>query len=221
MEIDKKPVIGYIPSGSTNDFAGALELSENVLENCRTIVEGKPFTYDIGRFNGDRYFNYIAAFGAFTEVSYETPQVSKNSLGYFAYVIEGMKRLPFNQKHHAKITLNNEVIEDDFLYVSVSNSFSIGGLAFPAKENVNLADGLFEVLIIKAPNNVIDVQSTITRLMAHDFTTPDVRLIQSSKVSFEFDKEVAWTVDGEFGGSEIKADFEVVPKAITIMVPAK
>lgn len=219
MQLPSKPLLGYLPCGSTNDFAATLGLGRELMDDCRAITKGEPFCYDIGSFNGERYFNYIAAFGAFTEVSYTTSQAAKNSLGYLAYIIEGVKHLPFDCKYHAKITLDDTVIEDDFLYGAFSNSLSVGGIHLGDNLTVKLNDGIFETLLIRAPRNVIEMQNTVGKLLSRDFSSEEVRLIRAQYATFEFDEPIAWTLDGEAGGSCTHCSVGVVPSAITIMRP--
>ncbi|MEG1932035.1 MAG: YegS/Rv2252/BmrU family lipid kinase [Pygmaiobacter sp.] len=219
MQLAKRPVLGYLPSGSTNDFASNLGLGKDLLEDCNIITHGVPFTYDIGLFHENRYFNYVAAIGAFTDVSYSTPQETKNALGYFAYIIEGIKRLPFNTKYHAKITLDTETIEDDYLYAAISNSFSVGGMDLSGHAQIHLDDGLFELLLIKAPQNILDLQVILGKLMTRDFSGPLVRLLHTTAVNFEFDTAVPWTLDGEFGGAWQNCSISIVQKAIAILCP--
>lgn len=215
-----KPVLGYLPSGSTNDFASNIGLGKDLLADCRAIVSGEPFTYDIGLFGEDRHFNYVAAIGAFTEVSYSTPQEAKNALGYLAYVMEAIRHLPFNTRYHAKVELDGETVEDDFLYASVSNSLSVGGMDLSAGAGVDLDDGVFEVLLVKAPATLLALQATLGKMMGRDFSGPEVRLLHTTRARFTFDKDVPWTLDGEFGGSHQSCDIRVLPREITIMRPA-
>lgn len=215
-----KPLLGYLPSGSTNDFASNLGLGKSLMADCRAIVKGQPFTYDIGLFCGAQHFNYVAAIGAFTEISYSTPQEAKNSLGYLAYVMEGIKHLPFNTHYHAVIELDNGVVvEDNFLYASVSNSLSIGGMDIAETAGVELNDGLFEVLLVKAPANIVELQVTLGKMMGRDFSGPEVQLFHTANAKFTFDEEVPWTLDGEFGGNHRVCTLSVLPQEITIMRP--
>ena len=119
--------IGYIPSGSTNDFAASLKLSTSVMQAARDIVDGQPVSYDVGRF-GDRYFSYVASFGAFTKASYSTPQSVKNALGHTAYVLEGINELSQLRQEHVRMEIDGDVIEDDFIFGAISNSTSVGGI---------------------------------------------------------------------------------------------
>lgn len=218
MSLPQKPLLGYLPSGSTNDFAANLGLGKALMDDCDAVVHGKPFAYDIGLFAGKRYFNYVAAIGAFTEVSYTTPQELKNTLGYLAYVIEAVKHLPFNTRYHAEIEFSGgRKIEGTYLYASVSNSLSMGGMDLAQKAGVKLDDGEFEVLLIKAPDNLLELQTIVTRLMTQDFRHPEVQLFHTDLMRFTFDEDVPFTLDGEFGGKHRVCEIRVLPKEITIM----
>ena len=216
MQMERPPVFGYLPSGSTNDFARSLGLPQKIEDGCADIVEGSPFFYDIGAFN-DRYFNYVAAFGAFTDVSYLTAQNDKNALGHLAYLIEGVKRLPIGQHFPAKVECGSESWVGDYLYVAVSNSTSVGGIQLGRPEKVRLDDGKFEVLLIKAPANVAETSAIAGKLLTREFDGDFVRLIRTDSIRFTFTENTAWTLDGEFGGEVREADIRVCPRALGIL----
>ncbi|MCI6640415.1 MAG: diacylglycerol kinase family lipid kinase [Pygmaiobacter massiliensis] len=218
--LKRRPLLGYLPFGSTNDFATNLGLGKGLAADCAAILHGVPFSYDLGQFGQNQYFNYVAAIGAFTEVSYSTPQGEKNALGYLAYVMEAVRHLPFNTRYHAKVKLEDEMVEGDWLYASVSNSLSVGGMDLSASAGVQLDDGVFEVLLVRAPDNILGLQSILSRMMGRDFSGPDVRLFHTRHVVFEFDKPVPWTLDGEFGGEHQTGEITVLPRDITIMRPS-
>ena len=162
MKTDEKLPIGYLPTGSTNDFARGVGIPKSIIDAVQWIIDGKPFPCDIGSFN-DKFFTYIAAFGAFTEVTYETPQQVKNYLGHAAYILNGLTRLTSIRSYHMKITTETEVIEDDFIFGMVTNSSSIAGLL--SLNDFLLDDGLYEVTLIKTPNNPLDLQRIIHSLL--------------------------------------------------------
>ncbi len=211
----ENPLLGYIPVGSTNDFAASMGV-KNSYRTCRSIIEGEPYYYDIGKFNDD-YFNYVAAFGAFTAVSYATPQGLKNQLGHAAYIIEGLRHIPIGQYHSATVYANGKVYRDNYIYGSVSNSTSIGGLNIDIRQDIHMNDGLFEVVLIKAPQSPMDVQNIIAALLMQNYSGPYIKYFKTDKLRIEFDKETPWTLDGEFGGDIKKADISVIPKAIGLM----
>ena len=92
MKLEKRPPLGYLAQGSTNDFASSLHISKKPAAAAEAMVSAAPRQLDIGRWNG-RHFVYVASFGAFTKSSYTAPQAAKNALGHFAYILEGMKDL--------------------------------------------------------------------------------------------------------------------------------
>lgn len=209
--------IGYIPAGSTNDFGGSLHLPKNMIEAAENVVRGKNFPCDVGAFNND-IFVYIAAFGIFTEVSYETDQEIKNTLGHMAYVLEGMKRLPNVRPQHLKVTYDDKVIEDDFIFGMITNSVSVGGFKNITGKNVQLDDGVFEVTLIKFPKNPVELTQTMNSLVNRNIDTGTTYCFRTSSVRLESDEEIAWTLDGENGGSHKDVYIENRHRAVEIRV---
>lgn len=213
---EKRRPVGYIPAGSTNDFAGSLGLPKNMKEAARCITQKRPFACDIGEFN-ENYFVYIAAFGAFTDVSYQTKQEVKNVLGHLAYVLEGTKRL-FNLKsYHMKIHIGRERIEDDFIYGMVTNSQSVGGFKNITGKNVLLDDGVFEVTLIRTPKNPIELQEILTAILRQEMDHKLICTRKAACVFFESEEEIPWTLDGEFGGEHREVSVRNRMRAISIM----
>ena len=209
--------IGYIPAGSTNDFGGSLSLPKNMLRAARVIVSGNNYACDIGSFNGD-YFVYIAAFGLFTDVSYETAQDVKNVLGHMAYLLEGMKRLSAIRSYPMKVTYGDKVIEDDFIFGMVTNSQSVGGFKRITGKHVKLDDGVFEVTLIKRPKNPIELNNIMVSLLNRDIDSDAMYCFRAKKVLFESKEEVAWTRDGEYGGDHTQVTIVNRCKAVDIRV---
>lgn len=199
MKSDSKLPIGYIPAGSTNDFARGVGIPKNIIDAVQWIIDGKPYACDIGSFN-EKYFTYIAAFGAFTEVTYETPQQIKNYLGHAAYILNGLTRLNSIRSYHVKINADGEEFEDDFIFGMVTNSSSVAGLL--SLNDFLLDDGLYEVTLIKTPGNPLDLQKIIHSLLNIDIDidTAHIKSFRASNVYFECDEEIQWTIDGEYGG---------------------
>ena len=206
--------IGYIPAGSTNDFANSLKIPSNMKKAAQIVADGRLFGCDVGRFNDD-VFVYIAAFGIFTEVSYGTPQEMKNMLGHMAYILQGVKQLQNIKSYHLKVVYlledgNERTIEDDFIFGMVTNSYSVGGFKSIAgnvfKGNIALDDGLFEVTLIKVPRNPVELNSVLAALAIRNIDTDRMYSFKTSRLIVESEKEVAWTLDGEFGGNHKKAD---------------
>ena len=221
-----KTPIGYIPSGSTNDFAKTLKIPSTMRKAAELIARGKVFSCDVGRFNRD-VFVYVAAFGLFTEVSYETPQEMKNMLGHVAYFLEGVRQLTNIKSYLIKVTYVSEngeevVIEDDFIFGMVTNSHSVGGFKSIAgnvfKGKVDLNDGLFEVTLIKVPRNPVELNSILASLAIADIDTQYMYNFKSGKLTFESEEEVAWTLDGEYGGKHTKVELLNDKGAMDILV---
>lgn len=221
-----KTPIGYIPSGSTNDFAKTLKIPSTMRKAAELIARGKVLSCDVGRFNRD-VFVYIAAFGLFTEVSYETPQEMKNMLGHVAYLLEGVRQLTNIKSYLIKVTYvsetgEEEVIEDDFIFGMITNSHSVGGFKSIAgnvfKGKVDLNDGLFEVTLIKVPRNPVELNSILASLAVADIDTQYMYNFKSGKLTFESEEEVAWTLDGEYGGKHTKVELLNDKGAMDILV---
>lgn len=213
----KKIPIGYIPAGTTNDFASSLHISKNMLEAANTAVNGIPFACDIGGFNND-YFVYIAAFGLFTDVSYETDQKMKNILGHLAYVLEGTKKIFNIPSYRIKVTHDGETIEDDFIFGMVTNSRSVGGFRGIVGQNVAFDDGLFEVTLIKTPKTPMDLNEIVTALLVKQIDSNYMYSFRTNSIQFESEGDIPWTLDGEFGGEHDKVEVVNHKKALEIMV---
>ena len=212
--------LGYIPSGSTNDFANSLKLSKNVMQAAQDIINGKPNLYDIGCFNG-RYFSYIASFGAFTNifamVSYDTPQNLKNAFGHFAYVMESLKELPAIKPIHAKITAGDIVYEDDFIFGAVSNSTSVAGILTLDPEYVDLSDGLLEVFLVKNPTTPFELSKIALSCTLRQYDNETVRFFSAEKIEIETSSSVNWTIDGEYEQGAEKIVIENLKHAIKLI----
>ncbi len=226
MQSGFKTTIGYIPAGSTNDFANSLRIPSTVKKAAETVVNGTVFSCDVGRFNDD-VFVYIAAFGLFTEVSYGTRQEMKNMLGHMAYLLEGVKHLQNIKSYHLKVTSVSEngettVIEDNFVYGMVTNSYSVGGFKSIAgnvfKGKIALDDGLFEVTLIRTPKNPMELNSILAALAIQNIDTQYMYSFKSGRLVIESEEEIAWTLDGEFGGTHTEVTLTNEKRAMDIMV---
>ena len=209
--------IGYIPAGSTNDFAASLSLSNNVIQAARDIMEGSPIPLDIGTFNG-RMFSYVASFGAFTEASYATPQSVKNALGHLAYVLEGVKELANLHPAHLRLEANGKVYEDDYIYGAISNATSIGGILTMDPTQVDMNDGLFEVTLIHNPRDLFDLSEIVPALLSRQYdSTPMIEFFTASEMRVVTQGDVPWTLDGEFEKSAPEIEVKNVHSAIRLV----
>lgn len=214
-EAESSVPIGYIPAGSTNDFANSLFMPKNMTKVAEMIMEEELYHCDIGRFN-QKTFAYVAAFGLFTDVSYETDQDLKNVLGHVAYVLEGVKRLFDIKSYHMKVTSDEVQAEDDFIVGMITNSRSVGGFKNLTGKNVDMNDGLFEVTLIAHPKNPLQLQEIITALVMAEDNTDLIYSFKTKKLTIESDEEVPWTLDGEFGGDHSYVDIENRHKALNL-----
>lgn len=212
--------IGYIPAGSTNDFARSLEISSDMVEAAQDIVNGKPFVCDVGRFNG-KTFVYVMAFGLFTEVSYATDQHLKNILGHAAYVLEGAKSLATLKSYRMKFECEERTVGGDFVYGMISNSTSVGGFKNIAVKDVEFNDGKFEVVLVKKPTSLTELSETVQAIIQQTFDSPCIQSFKTDKITFYSDSDVDVTLDGEFGGTHVEGVMENIQNAITIIVKDK
>ncbi|NLV86047.1 MAG: diacylglycerol kinase family lipid kinase [Clostridiales bacterium] len=217
-QLESPPLLGYIPQGTTNDVASSLKLPKSPAAAARTIAWGKPVSLDVGRFNSENYFTYIAAFGAFTEVSYETPKETKQTLGHLAYVLHAMTQLPKLTSYYTTVECDDEVISGDLVFGSVSNSRSLAGLVKLDTSTQELNDGLFEVILIKTPKSVLEMNEIVKDVLSRNFSGGQVTMLKSKNVRFTFEQPVKWTRDGESGGAHRQVTLENINSAIKIMV---
>lgn len=216
LPAERRPVLGYIPAGTTNDFSRTLGLPKTVADLAETAGEGAPRFIDVGEAEGNP-FTYVAAFGLFTDVSYSTPQANKNLLGHFAYVLEGMGRLANIPSYHMTVTADGRTVEGDFIYGMVGNTVSVGGLVNLPRDKVLLDDGRFEVILLRLPKTPKDWQSILTALTNLEMVEDGAVVgFSAGEITFTCDKPVAWTVDGEFGGEQAVTHVKCLPQAISI-----
>ncbi|HIT69688.1 MAG TPA: YegS/Rv2252/BmrU family lipid kinase [Candidatus Aphodomonas merdavium] len=210
--------VGYLPCGSTNDFAASLKIPTNLLAAARCAVEGNRQALDIGRFQ-EKYFCYTASFGAFTQASYTTPQNVKNVLGHAAYVLEGIKDIPSIRPLPVRLKANGETYEGQYVFGAVCNSTSLGGMLKLDPGVVDMNDGLFETLLVKMPTNAMELQDILTALTTRRYENRMLTFIRSNRLVFEVDKEMPWTLDGEFAQGEDEIVVENLHSAITMALP--
>ncbi|MBR3785239.1 MAG: YegS/Rv2252/BmrU family lipid kinase [Firmicutes bacterium] len=190
--------IGYIPAGSTNDFGSSLGLTKDVVASAHSIVDGSIHHLDVGSFNG-RYFSYVASFGAFTQTSYNAPQNLKNTLGHLAYVLEGIKDIPSIKPLKLTVHSEHETYEGEYLFGAICNSTSVAGILTLSEKVVDMTDGKFEVLLIKKPNNVIELNQMVAALATQNLTnSPMITFFSAASVEITAEPDMPWTLDGEY-----------------------
>ena len=210
--------IGYIPLGTANDVARTLGLSSRPVEAAENILRGSPFAYDIGQFGADSFFTYVAAFGAFTEVSYATPQEAKHALGHMAYMLEGIRGLGRISATRARVRYDDGELDGEFIFGAVTNSTSVAGLVRLDDQTVDLSDGKFELLLVRRPMDILDLSDIVGHVLSADFSGPNVVFVRSASVQFHFDTPVAWTRDGEDGGTHTEVDIGIRHPGVTLIV---
>ena len=210
--------IGYVPAGSTNDFANSLGIPRNMMDAAQAVVGGRTFGCDIGAFNDD-FFVYIAAFGIFTEVSYETPQDIKNVLGHMAYILEGMRRLSAIRAYPMRVQGDDIDVEGEFLFGMITNSTSVGGFKRITGKNVELDDGKFEVTLIKKPANPMELNMIMASLLNRNINTDCMYCFRTGDLRIVSEDQVAWTLDGEFGGKHKEVQICNKKHALRIRIP--
>ena len=213
--------LGYIPAGSTNDFASSLELSRDVIINAKSILSGELRPIDLGSFNG-RTFSYIASFGAFTKASYATPQSIKNLLGHAAYVLAGVKEVANLKPIHMAIEADGTLYEGDYLLGAISNSTSVAGLLTIRREYVDLSDGMFEMLLIKAPKDPLELAELLLMLQQQNFyQTNMITFVNAREFHIRASSDVSWTLDGEYQEGTEEIHIRNLEGAIDLMLPVK
>lgn len=211
--------IGYIPSGTLNEWSQGLKISRSISKAARNIVSGRQVQLDIGRF-GESYFSYTASFGAFTEASYSAPQNIKNVLGQVAYLLEGIKALGNIKPIHLRLTAENgDVYEGDYLFGAVSNSMSVGGIIKLDKAEVALNDGLFEVILIENPDTIADLNEIIDAIVTRRFNRKCIKQFKTHSLRVECDKKLDWTLDGEHAVSRGEIVIEDIKQAVNFIIP--
>ncbi len=196
MEWKKKPLLGYIPAGTTNDFASGLKLPTDIKAAIQNIIDGDSRTLDAGVFN-DHYFSYVASFGAFTETSYSTPQNYKNALGHLAYILEGIKEIPAFTSYPIHIEADGQIYEDSYIFGAVSNAKSVGGILKMSDDIVDLNDGLFEVMMIRMPRTLMDLSTIVASLNSSKYDPSMFVFFQTCRLEIVSDQELVWSLDGE------------------------
>lgn len=219
MQLEKKPVIAYIPAGTTNDYAKTVRLPRSTGAAVRMMSHGKTQCMDCGVLNKTEIFNYVASFGAFTKVSYTTPQRIKNLFGKSAYLFDGIKSLKDIKPCHARITTDDTVYEDDFIFVSVTNALSVGGVMNLPADLVNLSDGRFELLMIKDPADAIEIPEMIHGCVDLNYENDNIILTQAKNVRIEIENGAPFTADGEYAGTFTDVTIDNIDPGYELLVP--
>ena len=214
--------IGYIPSGSTNDFASSVGLPKGVLESAARAVDGAPRKLDIGSFNG-RYFTYIASFGAFTSTSYKVPQNLKNVLGHTAYILQGIRDAVDIRPIHARIiadegTPNERICDGNYLFGAVCNSTSVAGILKLDHFDIDMNDGLMEVLMVKSPESVSALNETIRSMIDGKLEADDIEFFSARNIRVEIDESVPWTLDREYQPGAETIEISTIRSAFELIV---
>ena len=221
MALPERPLLAYIPAGTVNDTATNLNLPRGILQAAQVAVSGREFRCDVSCFN-DRWFLYVAAFGLFTDVAYATPQQQKHSLGRLAYLLQGVRSLSDIRVYRVRVTTPEQEFEDDVIFGMVASTTSVGGfraLGRGLKRYVRLDDGLSELLLVKNPKNLVEFNAMAGALLRLDFTAPYFHFLQTTEALLEFRSPVAWTLDGEYGGSVREAHIVNHRGALRIRCP--
>jgi len=217
MQLEHPPLLGYLPRGSTNDFASSLHISSNPVKAALSIAEHHTQSMDVGRWN-DRNFAYVASFGAFTKTSYNVSQAAKNALGHFAYILESMKDIGTLRPYKVKLNADGDVLDGDYLFGAVCNTTSIGGLMKFDPEHVVLNDGKFEMLLVPNPRTPLGLQNLLLALMNQRYHDEGIIYRHVSHVIVEPDEELPWSLDGEYAPSAPVVDLSIQQGALTMLL---
>lgn len=212
LKSEEKSIIGYIPTGSTNDFSRSLKIPTDIKKATKIAINGETMDIDVGKFNS-KFFTYVAAFGSIAQVSYETDQSMKNIFGRFAYILEGVKTVSNLKAYKAKITIDDEVFEGEFIHFMATNSVSVGGFNNFYKKNIGLDDGIFEAVLIKKPKGLIELNQIIDGLRSKK-ENDNVIFRSGSVFKVESDEKISWTLDGDYGGSYKRSEIKVLNRAV-------
>ena len=210
--------VGYIPAGTLNEWSLGLKIPRSIPEAAKVAAGDNEICLDIGRFS-DRFFTYTASFGAFTETSYSTSQSAKNVLGQAAYFFAGIKNLGNIRPVHLRFESDEMTVEDKFIFGAVSNSFSVGGIVKFKENLVKLNDGLFEVILIKHPKNILQLQHALDGIIRKDYSRDEIVFFHTKSLKVTGGAGVAWTLDGEFAVGKEEIDIENIPSALRLVSP--
>ena len=215
MKLENKPPVGYIPHGSTNDFATSLEIPDDPVVAAAAISCGRTRPLDLGRHN-QRHFAYVASFGAFTRASYSATQAAKNALGHLAYIFEGLNSLDTLRPYRCRIEADGEVFEGEFIFGGICNSTSLGGLVKLDPKLVKMDDGKFELLLLRMPKTPADLTNLISSLTKMEYNEPNVIFRHVEHVVVTTEDDLPWSLDGEHAASEPRVEIDCIHHAFEI-----
>ena len=219
LELSRPPLLGYIPSGSTNDCGATLRIPRGYKKAAELAAgDEEPLRWDIGTLN-QQPFVYVAAFGAFTEVSYDTPQDLKKTFGHLAYIMAGIASIPSITPYHMKVEYDGQMLEDDFFYGMVCNTYSVAGMRNLPTDRVELDDGLFEVILVRKPMSIGEIGAGLQALLRPGAVEEGSALLSfhASQLKFTSEKPIPWTIDGEYGGSHEVSQVQNHRQALAIL----
>ena len=217
MTREERPPLGYLPNGSTNDFAASLHIPSNPSLAASAIATGRSFHLDVGQHN-DRYFSYVASFGAFTKASYNASQAAKNALGHLAYILEGITDLNTLHPYRAAVTADGETFEGDFIFGGVCNSTSLGGLVKLDPSRVQMDDGEFEMILLRCPKSVLELNNLVTNLLRMRYDAPGIIFRHIKAMTLTTGDDIPWSLDGEYAPSAPKVEIRNLPGAIDLIL---
>lgn len=218
MTLPVRPPVGYLPNGSTNDFATSLHLPSSPVKAAAQIVAAQPQPLDLGSHN-DRYFAYVASFGAFTRASYSATRAAKNALGHFAYILEGISDLDSLHPYRCRVETGGEVFDGDFIFGAVCNTTSLGGLVKLDPDRVELDDGRFELLLLRAPKTALDLQNLIVAITQQQYDVPGVIFRHVTELTVTTGENIPWSLDGEYAASAPEVHIQVLEHCVELMLP--
>ena len=217
MKLEQRPLLGYLPQGSTNDFAASLKIPGDPVRAAASITRNVPRQLDVGRWN-ERYFMYVASFGAFTRTSYAAAQSQKNALGHFAYILEGMKDLNTLRPYHIRVDAGGELLDGEYLFGAVCNSTSIGGLMKLDPQGVVLDDGMFELLLVPSPKTPLGLQNLVLSLLDQQYDREGLVFRHVSSLHLETEENLPWSLDGEYAPSSPTVDIENCRQSLAMLL---
>ena len=218
MKNKNKYKLGYIPAGTLNEWSSGLKISHIPKRAAMDILEGEIKALDVGLF-GDRYFSYTACFGAFTSASYSAPQNVKNAIGQTAYLFEGIKSLSLIKPSFLKFDIDGKIEQGNYIFGSISNSVSMGGVIKLDADNIKLDDGLFEILLIENPDNLLQLQEIMDSIIHKQYTKSKIKFYKAKNITVYGSCGTDWTLDGEHAVGTDKIEIKNVNKAIDFIVP--